>query len=469
MSFEGQLSPDSPTSPFSSSVQPIEDAMVVVDPVSTGANVAHSVAKAGIHVIAVFSGHTPPALLHMIDPSVRVDFVTVIEQDPTATTFDHILSKLKALPYNIVAVLAGSELGVECSDTLSNGLNLPLSNSLEKSVARRDKYTMGETIRAAGVRAVLQARVKVWADVEAFVEELNPMPFKVVIKPVKSAGSDGVYLCSSMADLKEKFNLIVGTDNMLGIFNDSAVVQEYLQGTEYVLDTVSRNGKHKLIQMWCYDKRPFRGAAFVYYGMTPLSCDCPEGKALFEYQQKVLDALEIRNGPGHAEIIMTKTGPCLVEVGARPHGGEGTFIVHANIVWGQNQVEAMVAAYKSQKDFDAVTERCEKTLSKGFKVYLVSHVAGKLEAIKYLDDIRKLSSFIKFDAMPHVGDNILVTKDCFSMVGSVMLANVDQQQLDTDAAYVRSLESTMFDVSNENDKAASIQEPHGPVQSVQAK
>jgi len=34
--------------------------------------------------------------------------------------------------------------------------------------------------------------------------------------------------------------------------NDSAVVQEYLQGTEYVVDTISRNGEHKLVALWAY-------------------------------------------------------------------------------------------------------------------------------------------------------------------------------------------------------------------------
>jgi len=194
------------------------------------------------------------------------------------------------------------------------------------------------------------------------------------------------------------------------------------------------------------DKRPFRGAAFVYYGMTALSSDSEIGRALFEYQKTVLDALEVKYGPGHGAVIMTKTGPCLVEVGSRPHGGDGTFIVHADRCWGYNQVQCMVDAYMSQELFDAIPTRCDRLHMHGFKVDVVSHVEGTLKNTKYIDQISALPSFIKFDAMPKNGDYIYVTKDCFTMTGIVMLAHTDAKQLEADHQVVRSLESTIFEV-----------------------
>ena len=37
---------------------------------------------------------------------------------------------------------------------------------------------------------------------EAFVIALNPQPFQIVIKPAESAATDGVFLCSSMEQVK---------------------------------------------------------------------------------------------------------------------------------------------------------------------------------------------------------------------------------------------------------------------------
>ena len=46
------------------------------------------------------------------------------------------------------------------------------------------------------------------------------------------------------------------------------------------------------------------------------------------------DALEIRNGPGHAEVKMCRGTPVLVEVGARCHGGEGVWVPVVDLVVG---------------------------------------------------------------------------------------------------------------------------------------
>ncbi len=42
---------------------------------------------------------------------------------------------------------------------------------------------------------------------------------------------------------------------------------EYLDGTEYVVDSVSRDGVHRICAIWEYDKRSVNGANFVYFGM----------------------------------------------------------------------------------------------------------------------------------------------------------------------------------------------------------
>jgi hypothetical protein len=48
-----------------------------------------------------------------------------------------------------VAVIPGAETGVELADQLSFRLNLR-TNGVEKSLARRNKYIMGEMVRNAG-------------------------------------------------------------------------------------------------------------------------------------------------------------------------------------------------------------------------------------------------------------------------------------------------------------------------------
>jgi hypothetical protein len=95
---------------------------------------------------------------------------------------------------------------------------------------------------------------------------------------------------------------LTGKRNGLGLINDGALVQEFLAGKEYVIDKVSRDGVHKLVAIWQYDKREINGASFVYFGMKLMSSNTRMGQRMVAYSSEVLDALEIRQGPSHMEV-----------------------------------------------------------------------------------------------------------------------------------------------------------------------
>lgn len=71
--------------------------------------------------------------------------------DIISILFYQTVQALRDLPFPLVAVLPGAETGVELADQLSHHLGLR-SNGIEKSLARRNKYIMGETVRSAGRR-----------------------------------------------------------------------------------------------------------------------------------------------------------------------------------------------------------------------------------------------------------------------------------------------------------------------------
>ena len=447
--FTPLSSPRAPPSSHSLSGRTGRQAVIVVDPISTGANVAFEVTKRGYPCIKVASGYVSPALLNLVDATIRTDFVASIahdSSDPYKT-----VQQLRALPFDIIGAISGSELGIEVTDFITEALGIP-TNGTELTNARRDKYQMGECVRRHGVRATKQARVQSWPEVQTFLTDLRASPFKVIIKPIRSSGSDHVYLCTSEEELRQRFDEILGQKNQLGFVNDAVVVQEFLEGLEYVVDTVSRKGKHKVVALWEYDKRTFGGFNFVYFGMASVSGRSDVGRALCDYTVKVLDALNIVEGAGHGEVIMTKDGPCLVEIGARCHGCEGTFMPLSDRCWGYNQVGALVDATVSQADFDALPDVCGDMIEFGFKVDFVSNVAGTLHHIDHLDDMRRLPSFVQFDLLPKPGDVLSMTIDCFTAVGSVTLSHKERKVVEADHKKVREWEKTMFVVTKQAPK-----------------
>ena len=123
--------------------------------------------------------------------------------------------------------------------------------------------------------------------VEAFLDDLRPSPFVVVVKPIESGGSDGVHKCDNLDQVKAAFDNVNGAINALGMVNEGILVQEFLDGSEYVIDSVSRDGVHKVVAVWVYEKRSANGADFVYFGVYL----CPAAGAvmdqLLDYGAKV--------------------------------------------------------------------------------------------------------------------------------------------------------------------------------------
>ena len=131
----------------------------------------------------------------------------------------------------------------------------------------------------------------------------------------------------------------------MGALNNGALCQEFLKGEEYVLDGVSRDGQYKITAIWKYDKRSVNDANFVYYGMKLCDGNGALEKEMMAYGEKVCAAVGIFQGPSHMEIMNCSDGPCLVEVGSRCHGGEGTWLPVAKECIGYTQVEATLNCY----------------------------------------------------------------------------------------------------------------------------
>ena len=161
----------------------------------------------------------------------------------------------------------------------------------------------------------------------------------------------------------------------------------------------------------------------------------------------MLDALEIKNGPAHAEVMMTPTGACLVEVGSRCHGGEGTWQPIADGAVGVNQIDATVDAYLRPDSWDEVAELPGPLARHGREVFLVARENGKIKSIPGIDKIMALRSFLKCEMAVQPGDDLRKTVDCFTRPGAVQLVHDDADVVEEDYAAIRALEEDgMFEL-----------------------
>jgi phosphoribosylamine-glycine ligase len=223
---------------------------VFVDPYSTGCVVAQEMARRGYLLVALWTlGFSEEMKTHIPASCGKMDYFAEITQQSTLEETEKVLREV-VKGHDIAACLAGGEAGVDFADEFSEHLGV-LSNGTSIP-NRRDKKLQQELIKKIGLRSVRQAGSDKFEDVEHF---LKTEPFPVVLKPVESAGSDGVKLCYTFDEAKEHFETLMESQMVNGGGCPAVLCQEFLKGKEYVIDHVSRDGVHKTMMVWVYDKR----------------------------------------------------------------------------------------------------------------------------------------------------------------------------------------------------------------------
>jgi len=281
--------------------------VIVVDPYSTGCLIAKEIQLRGHPVVALWTkGFSPEMKTHVPQSVGTMKYLAMVDEPVArvapggglAATAQAVQAVLEP-GQSIAACLAGGEAGVDLADALSEYLGV-LTNGTEIP-NRRDKKIQQELCRKVGLRSVRQAGGDKLEQVQDF---LRTESYPIVLKPNESAGSDGVKLCFTYEEAVEHFHVLMKSQMVNGGEVPAVLCQEFLKGKEYVVDHVSRDGIHKTMMVWVYDKRPANGAAFVYYGCSAVPSDSPEAKVLVAYVRGVLDALGIQNGPSHGKNYM---------------------------------------------------------------------------------------------------------------------------------------------------------------------
>ena len=263
-------------------------------------------------------------------------------------------------------------------------------------------------------------------------------------------------VCSSADEARSHFQHLLHAQRQSG-GPAAVVIQEFLEGDEYVVDTVSLGGVHKVVMLWRYDKRLANGASFVYFGEQPVESSSIEADLLVPYALAVLDVVGVLNGPAHMEIKLTPHGggegapanaslsPCLVEVNLRCHGGSGLWVPLAEaLCGGYSQVSvAADACLEHSATFGSLPPRPPSPfLSSGAFICLVSyHGTGeKVTATPGYRVLEGLQSFVCLNPMVSVGDKLYRTVDLFTVAAMAILMHSSADVVANDVATIRKLE-----------------------------
>lgn len=276
--------------------------IVLVDPVSTGSVLSRALTERGELPLHLYSPHLHEK--YAADPHQR----KLLSGNST-----HLFRYLTG--QNVTAVIAASEWGVETANHLSHALGLPHHVDSTRH-ARRDKAAMNQALTDAGLPAARTVQVGPRDDID---RALAGFTFPVFVKPADSAGGDGCVLCFEPGDVHTAVKAGLSQRNLLGFKNSTMLIQDYLDGPQFIVNTVSIGGRHLLSDIHSVRVDPGHGRCVMRHSLLVTKLD-ESLSALVEFTMSCLDAVGIREGAAHTEVRLTTGGPRLIEVNARIMG-----------------------------------------------------------------------------------------------------------------------------------------------------
>ncbi len=383
---------------------------VIVDAYSTGKHLAPSLA--GYQCIHIQSSINLPS--NLTESLKKEDFIKsmIFKGD-----LQPILKQLEG--YHVKFCVPGSESGVDLADALSETLNLP-TNGTKNSLARRNKYIMTQKVSEVGLKTVKHIQSD---NVQAIIEwtkKLESSDFPVILKPIDSASGDNVHFCKTEEEVRKAFGKVINAKNLFGTMNKIALAQSFNGGQEYIVNSVSWEGKHFIAEIWRVNKKP--GTA-IYDTCEIIFNDEPEYQSLVDYTQKVLDALGIRYGAGTTELKYTpEKGAILIESAARLMGASE--LSFSQEIFGFTQLSLLIEAYLKPPVFLQRFNQKQQEIKPchGLAVLLISDAEGILkEELPIVSEVKKLPTFFSYDINAEKGNKIDITVDMLSSTGTVYL------------------------------------------------
>lgn len=206
------------------------------------------------------------------------------------------------------------------------------SISYDTAFKATDKFEMIKAFKAHDVASPWFFTVD---SLDELKELENQLSYPCIMKPTDNAGSHGVVLAHRFEDLLESYEYSHASAR-----HGKVILEEYLQGDEVSVEVMVVNGSVNILQIT--DKLTTGAPHFVEMGHSQPS------RHPFETQQAIKDlavqackAVGINQGPAHVEMMVTKRGPVMIELGARM-GGDNITTALVPLSTGIDMVKATI-------------------------------------------------------------------------------------------------------------------------------
>ena len=221
---------------------------------------------------------------------------------------------------SIDAIVPVDEVTTSVAATAADSLNLRHNPPL--SVQRAgNKLKLRECLRDAQLPTPTFSQLDIEADAS---EAARSFTYPCVLKPLTLSASRGVIRADGHNSFVVAFQRIRDILRDLDVQSEAArtiLVEQYVPGGEVALEGLVDNGNLRVLAL--FDKPdPLEGPYFpetIY--VTPSRLSGATQEQITRTTQDAVSAMGLRDGPIHAELRLSESGPVIIEIAARSIGG----------------------------------------------------------------------------------------------------------------------------------------------------
>ena len=262
--------------------------------------------------------------------------------------------------------------------------------TMDTAIKSTDK---GEMIKCFEANGVEHPWYFILSGPEALADVRERITYPCITKPTDNSGSRGVMLVHNEDELRDAVAYSSENGRSGGV-----MVEEYMRGPEVSVEIIATGGEPHVLQVT--DKLTTGAPHFVEMGHSqPSRLDPADLAKIRDLACRAVKAVGIENGPAHVEIILTPTGPKMVELGARM-GGDCITTHLVPLSTGINMIEATIRIACGE------TPDLTPKLEKGSAIRFLDAPRGTIAAIEGADEAAAVDGVREISFTKGVGDTV---------------------------------------------------------------
>lgn len=336
------------------------------------------------------------------------------------------------IAYQADYIVNGAEEYTSLTDAIGEALFLKSINHSSSSHKRYNKYQMQELLNENNLPYIKQIKVNL-NNLDG-VTNFNDFSFPVFLKPSQGYGSINAFKIISQSHLTNKCAEL----KLEGKFNEY-IIQEFVEGTEYIVDTFSIDGIHYICDILQYHKENYNGQPIYRY--VEVVADKSIWIKVRTFIDKVLTALEVNNGMAHSEIFIKNNGDIkLVELNNRVSGAKGYLNKLVKLCYLKPHDEFLIEYLKGvpleEANVDKIKKQARCLFLFNFKKQPSNFLKKSISSIDSIKEIKILENFQNRNRSPSQNFSLL---NCACIL---LLQNENSELLDVHTKSIFEIEKS---------------------------